>query len=92
MPKGHQVKLFRLVLSAEGTDYVNDVAPSSMPATQEECGVPWKIEQFHRQVKQTTGIEPCQCRKERIQGKSIGWAILVWVRWKALAEEIGTSV
>lgn len=94
MPKGHQVKLFRLVLSAERTDYVitNDLTQNSTEATREECGVRWKIEQFHREVKQTTGIERCQCRKERIQRNHIGCAILVWVRLKALAAQLGTTV
>lgn len=94
MPKGHQVKLFRLVLSPERTEYVitNDLAQSSSEATQEVCGLRWKIEQFHREVKQTTGIEQCQCRKARMQRNHIGCAILVWVRLKALADELGTTV
>ncbi len=94
MPKGHTVKLFRLVLSAERTDYVvtNDVSQSSSEAAREECGLRWKIEQFHREVKQTTGIEKCQCRKERAQRNHVGCAILVWVRLKSLAEQAGTTV
>lgn len=94
MPRGHQVKLFRLVLSPERTDYIitNDLTQSSRQGAQDESGVRWKIEQFHREVKQTTGIERCQCRKERIQRNHIGCAILVWVRLKALAEELGTTV
>ena len=104
MPKGHQVKLFRLVLSTERTDYVitdyvitdyvitNDVAQSSADDTREVCAVRWKIEQFHREAKQVTGIERCQCRKARIQRNHVGCALLVWVRLKALADEIGTTV
>lgn len=94
MPRGHQVKLFRLVLSPERTEYVvtNDVSQSSSQAVREECGVRWKIEQFHREVKQTTGIERCQCRKERIQRNHVGCAILVWVRLKSLADQVGTTV
>lgn len=94
MPKGHQVKLFRLVLSPERTEYVvtNDVAQSSSEAAREECGVRWRIEQFHREVKQTTGIERCQCRKERAQRNHIGCAMLVWVRLKSLAEQARTTV
>ena len=49
------------------------------------CGVRWKIEQFHREVKQTTGIESCQCRKERIQRNHIACALLVWTRLRQLA-------
>lgn len=94
MPKGHQMKLFRLALSTERTEYVvtNDVTQSSPAAAREECGVRWKIEQFHREVKQATGIERCQCRKERIQRNHVGCAILVWVRLKSLAEQVGTTV
>lgn len=94
MPKGHQVKLFRLVLSTERTDYVitNDLTQDSREATREACGVRWKTRQFHREVKQTTGIERCQCRKERIQRNHIGCAILVWVRLKSVAVHLGTTV
>lgn len=94
MPKGHRVKLFRLAFSSERTEYVvtNDVSQSSAEAAREECAVRWKIEQLHREVKQTTGIEKCQCRKERAQRNHVGCALLVWVRLKSLAEEVGTTV
>lgn len=100
MPKGHHwrsvspVRLFRLVLSDERTEYVvtNDVSPSSSEAAREECALRWKIEQLHREVKQTTGIERCQCRKERAQRNHIGCALLVWVRLKSLAAQVGTTV
>ncbi|MGI9174975.1 MAG: IS701 family transposase [Rhodothermales bacterium] len=94
MPKGHRVKLFRLALSSERTEYVvtNDVAQSSAEAARDECGVRWKIEQLHREVKQTTGIARCQCRTERIQRNHIGCALLVWVRLKAVAHDLSTTV
>lgn len=94
MPRGHQVKLFRLVLSPERTDYVvtNDVTQDSSKAARALCSLRWKIEQLHREVKQTTGIAKCQCRKERIQRNHIGCALLVWVRLKRLAYEVGTTV
>ena len=38
------------------------------------CGMRWKIEQFHRELKQTTGIEKNQCRKARIQCNHIACA------------------
>jgi hypothetical protein len=93
-PKGHQVKLFRLVLSAKRTDFIatNDVAQDSTQATQEVCGLRWKIEQFHRETKQTTGIEGCQCRKARIQRNHIACAILVWVRLKQVAYETASTI
>ncbi|WP_346015781.1 transposase [Paraburkholderia sp. PGU19] len=35
------------------------------------CGLRWKIEQFHREIKQITGLARCQCRKEHIQRNHI---------------------
>ena len=84
-PKGHQVKLFRLVLSTERTDYVitNDLSQDSADAAQNECGVRWRIEQFHRETKQVTGIEACQCRSPRAQRNHIACALIVWANLKA---------
>lgn len=93
-PKGHQVKLFRLVLSPQRTDYIatNDMAQDSSQATQEVCDLRWKIEQFHRETKQTTGIEGCQCRLARMQRNHIACAILVWVRLKQVAHETASTI
>ncbi len=93
-PKGHQVKVFRLVLSTKRTDYIatNDMAQDSTPDTQDVCALRWKIEQFHRETKQTTGIEGCQCRLARIQRNHIACAILVWVRLKQVAQETASTL
>jgi hypothetical protein len=47
---------------------------------------------LHREGKQVTGLERCQCRKARIQRNHIGCALLVWVRLKALAAQTGRTV
>jgi hypothetical protein len=93
-PKGHQVKVFRLVLSTKRTDFVatNDMAQDSTQDTQDVCALRWKIEQFHRETKQTTGIEGCQCRLARIQRNHIACAILVWVRLKQVAQETASTL
>ena len=52
----------------------------------------WKIEQFHNETKQLTGIEACQCRKVRIVRNHIGCALLVWVRLKQLAYETHRTI
>jgi len=92
-PKGHQVKLFRIVLSTQRTDYVvtNDHAQDSMDATRQESAIRWKIEQFHREAKQVTGLESCQCRSQRAQRNHIACAMLVWVRLNKLAQEAETK-
>lgn len=93
-PKGHRVKLFRLVLSTQRTDYIatNDLAQDNTQATQEVCGLRWKIEQFHRETKQLTGLEGCQCRLARIVRNHIACALLVWVRLKQVATQTAQTL
>ena len=93
-PKGHRLQLFRLVLSTERTDYVvtNDPAQDSTIDTQKVCAVRWRIEQLHREAKQVTGLESCQCRKARIQRNHIACSLLVWLRLKELAYKTGRTV
>ena len=88
------MKLFRLVLSTKRTDYVvtNDMAQDAAQAAKEKGGLSWKIEQFHREAKQVTGVENCQCRKQRAQRNHIGCAILVWVRLNRLARQTGQTI
>lgn len=93
-PAGHEVKLFRLVLSTQRTDFIatSDQAQTTTEATQEVCALRWKVEQFHRETKQTTGIEGCQCRLARIQRNHIACAMLVWIRLKQVAHETASTV
>jgi hypothetical protein len=93
-PQEHKVQLFRVAVATNRTDYIitNDVACSSPSDAREACAKRWKIEQFHREVKQTTGIEKCQCRKARIQKNHIACAMLVWVRLKQIAYQTGQTV
>jgi len=93
-PKNHKVHLFRVAVSTHRTDWIvtNDQTQDSTAAAQELCGCRWKIEQLHREGKQLTGLERCQCRKARIQRNHIGCAFLVWVRLKELATQTGRTV
>lgn len=87
MPATLAIKLFRVPTSTRRTDYVatNDTSQHCTDDTQQVCAMRWFVEQFHREVKQLTGIERCQCRKQRIQRNHIACAILVWVRLKQIA-------
>ena len=93
-PAGHQVKLFRLALSTGCTDYIvtNDVSQDWTPATQDVWGWRTKIEEFHREDKQLTGVDRCQCRRARIVRNHISCAMLVWVRLKQVAYETGQTI
>ena len=93
-PKEHKVKLFRVAVSTHRTDSVvtNDLTQDLTRGAQQACALRWKIEQFHREAKQLTGIERCQCRKARIQRNHIACAILVWVRLAAVAKKTGQTL
>jgi len=49
-PADHKVKVFRVVLSTQRTDYVvtNEMAQSNVEVVHDVCGFRWKVEQFHR--------------------------------------------
>ena len=93
-PKDHKVRVFRVETSTRRTDWVvtNDPAQDSTEATQKACRFRWKIEQLHREGKQVTGLERCQCRKARIQHNHIACAFLVWVRLKELANDASRTI
>jgi Transposase DDE domain len=93
-PKEYKAKLFRVEVSNNRTDWVvtNDLAQDSLNATQDACGIRWKIEQFHRELKQLTGVEKCQCRKARSQRNHIACAVLVWIRMTAIARKALTNI
>jgi len=93
-PKDKKVKLFRVTVSTNRTEFVatNDLSQASTDAVQDECGIRWKIEEFHRELKQLTGLEACQCRKARIQRNHIACALLVWSRLKTIAYQTGRTI
>lgn len=94
MPKGHRMRLFRLAFSNERTDYVitNDMTQDKADVVKQHCGVRWKIEQFHREAKQVTGLEGCQCRLSRALRNHIACSFLVWTHLKRLAKELNSNV
>ena len=88
-PATYKHQLFRVVLSPEKTEYIvtNDHTQHSTDLAQQESAIRWKIEQFHREIKQLTGIEKCQCRKRRSQRNHIICALRVWLFFNTLAHQ-----
>jgi hypothetical protein len=93
-PKNYKVKLFRVVVHSRRTEWIvtNDLSRDSTHEAREVRSVRWKIEEFHREAKQLTGIEDCQCRAGRIQRNHIACALLVWSRLKDLAYQTGRTI
>lgn len=93
-PAQHKLQLFRITALPERTEFVvtNDLSQGNKDNVRKICKIRWKIEEFHRELKQLTGIEACQCRKAIIQKNHIGLAMLAWAKLKKLAYETKKNV
>lgn len=87
LPVKRLLKLFRIVVGSDKTEYIvtNDVAIKTTDDARKESAIRWKIEEFHRELKQLTGIERCQARKNRSQRNHIVMCMLAWLQLKAAA-------
>ena len=47
----------------------------------------WQVETFHRELKQLTGSEKCQCRKARSQRNHLACCYFVWLSLKVVAKK-----
>jgi hypothetical protein len=94
MPEHLRMKMFSVAVSSNRTDFVvtNDNLQHCTDDTKKICAIRWFVEQFHREIKQLTGVDKCQCRKHRIQRNHIACAIQVWVMLKKLAYKTGQTV
>ena len=94
MPKDCKLKLFRVLVSTHRTDYLltNEVEPRTTAAAEQESSVRWTIEQFHRELKQLTGVQACQCRLARSQRNHIALAVRAWTRLKQVAYQTQKTV
>ena len=93
-PLDEKVKLFRVAVSSNRTEFIvtNDKDQSDFDAVRLKSAQRWKIEQFHREEKQITGIAKCQCRRNRSQRKHICAAVLVWIGYKKIANRVDKTV
>lgn len=93
-PGSMKVKLFCVPVSTNRTDYVvtNDVTQGSADGVRKASAIRWKIEEFHRELKQTTGIEKCQARKQRSQRNHINLCIQAWMVLKSAARKNNTTI
>lgn len=93
-PASYRMKLFRIAISADRTELIvtNDLSQSSSDDAQKESAIRWKIEEFHRELKQLTGIEKCQTRLERSQRNHICLSILAWICLKEAALKRGVTM
>ena len=51
----------------------------------------WEIEIFHRELKQTCGLQNCQARTSRSQRNHIAFSVLTWIKQNNLRKKFQTS-
>ena len=85
-----KVRLFKVVATNGDIDWIitNSPDPIEAQAVQNQNAQRWPVEQFHRELKQLTGSEKCQCRKARSQRNHLGYCYLAWVSLKVRATEL----
>lgn len=88
------VQLFKLVAPNGNIDWVITNCPEkiSIDLVQQENKVRWNIETMHRELKQLTGIEKCQSRKQRSQRNHISYCYQAWFTLKRKAKETQITV
>lgn len=89
------VKLFKLVAIDDNIEWVitNNLAEDfTRLRSIEAMQVRWQVEEFHREFKQLTGSEKCQCRKARSQRNHLACCYAAWVAIKVKAEEMKKTV
>lgn len=90
-----KVKLFKLVAQNGDIDWLITNEPDETLTAQVVKGINdrrWKVEEFHRELKQLTGSERCQCRKARSQRNHIACCYHAWLSLKMYAAKMKSTV
>src|ERR1700712_411055 len=85
------VKLFKIVAKNGDIDWVITNDPATDLTTTIVRGrndVRWDVECFHREIKQLTGIEKCQCQNEWAQRNHIACCYHAWLALKVHATKL----
>jgi len=90
-----KVQLFKVVATNGDIEWVITNHPEGTFTTsdiQNENAVRWQIEQLHRELKQLTGTEKCECRKARSQRNHLACCYLAWLSLKVKAQQWGKTL
>jgi hypothetical protein len=75
------IKVFRFVSKNGRTDYIGtSILDATTNQIKSFLHKRWQIEVFHRELKQTCGLERCQARTSRAQRNHIAFSILSWIK------------
>jgi hypothetical protein len=86
------ITVFRFVTKHGRTDYIGtNIENPTLEQVIDFVKRRWAIEVFHRELKQTCGLECCQARTGRAQRNHIGLAILTWINQAKLRNQLSCS-
>ena len=91
------IRMHRLDMPTRATEpkyqYIvtNDIKNDDSQAVANTVSHRWKVEELHREVKQLTAIERCQCRKARAQRNHIVCSLIAWTSLKRAAYALKTT-
>jgi putative transposase len=75
------VKVFRIVSKNEDTQYwATNMLDMDESEREELANKSWKIEEYHRGIKQFCGVEKCQARKKESQRAHIMFSLRAFLR------------
>lgn len=90
-----KVKLFKLVATNGSIDWLitNELDENlTTQVAKTNNDVRWQIEEFHRDIKQLTGSQKCQCRKARSQRNHLACCYQAWLSLKVKATQLKISL
>lgn len=85
-----KVRLFKVVATNGDIEWIITNHPGFISAqvTKQASDVRWQIEQLHRELKQLTGTEKCECRKARAQRTHIALCYQAWLAIRVKADSL----
>lgn len=86
------IKVFRFVSKNGRTDYIGtSILDATIRQIKTFLNKRWQIEVFHRELKQTCGLERCQSRTSRAQRNHIALSILSWIKQAKIRKQSNLS-
>jgi hypothetical protein len=86
------VKVFRIVSKKEDTQYwATNVLDMDESEREDLANKSWKIEEYHRGIKQFCGVEKCQARKKESQRAHIMFSLRAFLRLEVQRIKNGIS-
>ena len=93
-PGAHRVRLFRVRAQDGAAEWVAANGSECLTVSQAVRlrAARWNVEGFFREIKQLTGVERCECRRNRSQRNHIALAMHAWLSLKTMANRLQTTL